>query len=64
MHLGHQNTLSKYSLGGTLLEATVEEKDLGIIIDPHMNFRKQTAAAVSKSIPDVGSHEAFLCNYQ
>ena len=32
-----------------MLEATVEEKDLGIIVDPHMNFHKQTAAAVSKA---------------
>ena len=32
-----------------MLEATVEEKDLGIIVDPHMNFHKQNAAAVSKA---------------
>ena len=49
MHLGHQNTIIKYSLGGTLLEATVEERDLGIIVDPNMTFHMQTAAAISKA---------------
>ena len=49
MHLGHQNAIIKLSLGGTLLEATVEEKGLRIIVDPHMTFHKQTAAAISKA---------------
>ena len=49
MHIGHQNPSTNYSLGGTLMEVTTEEKDLGIIVDTHMNFHKQTAVAISKA---------------
>ena len=49
MHMGHHNPELTYTLHGTPIEKTSEEKDLGIIIDNHLNFHRQTAAAVSKA---------------
>ena len=49
MHIGRRNPEQTYSLNGTPVEATDEERDLGVIIDKELRFRKQAAAAVSKA---------------
>ena len=49
MHIGRQNPGLRYHLGDTALEETVEEKDLGIVVDDHLKFHQQTAAAAAKA---------------
>ena len=48
-HLGHSNRRYQYTLNGQPLEATSEEKDLGVIIDDQLRFRKHAAAAVKRA---------------
>ena len=38
LHLGSRNRQHTYSLGNSLLESTVAERDLGVIIDSKMNM--------------------------
>ena len=45
-HIGANNTLHEYTMGGNILEQVKEEKDLGVLIDAELKFHKQTAAAV------------------
>ena len=48
-HIGTNNTLHEYTMGGKILERVKEEKDLGVLIDADLKFYKQTAAAVKKA---------------
>ena len=48
-HIGANNTLHEYTMGGNILEQVKEEKDLGVLIDAELKFHKQTAAAVKKA---------------
>ena len=62
MHLGHQNTIIKNNLGGTLLEATVEEKDLGNIVgSPPHDLPQADCCSNFGGLPDAGSCVAFFC---
>ena len=49
LHLGYSNRRHQYTLNGQLLEATREEKDLGVIIDDQLKFRNHAAAAVKRA---------------
>ena len=49
MHLGSTNLKHTYTMGGTNLAVTSEEKDLGVLIDDKLNFRSHIKAIVSKA---------------
>ena len=49
MHIGHRNPHLGYTLNGIPIEVTDEEKDLGVIVDCHLDFHKQASAAISKA---------------
>lgn len=43
LHLGYNNPQEDYSLEGTLLQTTHEEKDLGVVIDEELKFTRHVA---------------------
>ena len=49
MHLGPKNLKHTYTMGGTDLAVTSEEKDLGVLIDNKLNFRSHIKGIVSKA---------------
>ena len=49
MHLGHNNPKTTYSMGGSNLEETEEEKDLGVLIDNKLDFGKHIRTIVRKA---------------
>ena len=49
LHLGYGNTRHQYVLDGQPLDPTVEEKDLGVIIDDQLKFRRHAAVAVKRA---------------
>ena len=49
MHIGCRNPQLEYTLDGISLEATEEEKDLGIMTDNRLTFRKQASVAILKT---------------
>ena len=49
LHIGHNNTCHKYKMNGNKLDHVKEEKDLGVLIDDQLKFRRQAAAAVKKA---------------
>ena len=49
LHLGHGNPRHQYTLDGQILEASEEEKDLGVIVDDRLKFRKHAATAAKKA---------------
>jgi len=49
MHIGHRNPQTEYSLQGRLLESTVTEKDLGVVISSDLKFSKQCIEAEKKA---------------
>ena len=49
MHIGPCNQQHTYMLRGNVLQSTNNEKDLGVVIDPDLKFRKQAASAASKA---------------
>ena len=49
MHIGPGNQQHTYMLRGNVLQSTINEKDLGVVIDPDLKFRKQAASAASKA---------------
>ena len=52
MHLGKDNPLHEYTIENgnerNTLETTVAEKDLGVIVDPDLNFDKHITSTVNK----------------
>ncbi len=46
IHLGHKNKQYSYKLGDSELKTSVQEKDLGIIVDSKMNWSEQCIVAV------------------
>lgn len=48
MHFGSSNPNHKYKMGDTPLLEVTEEKDLGVLVDNKLRFRKQVSAAVAK----------------
>merc|ERR1712240_722354 len=49
MHLGNQNIKHTYTMGGSNLTATNEEKDLGVLIDDKLGFDKHIRSIVKKA---------------
>ena len=49
LHLGTSNPKLRYTMRGTYLEETESERDLGVIVDASLKFRRQAAAAVAKA---------------
>ena len=49
LHIGNQNSEGEYTLDGLQLKKTDLEKDLGIVMDSDLKFRKQAASAVAKA---------------
>ena len=49
MHIGSHNIEQPYSLGGVPVAVTGEERDLGIVIDSQLKFRRQAGVAISKA---------------
>ena len=49
MHLGSTNPKHTYTMGGTNLAVTSEEKDLGVLIDDKLNFRSHIKGIVGKA---------------
>ena len=49
LHLGRNNGSHTYTMRGINLEVTEAERDLGVLIDGSLKFRKQAAAAASKA---------------
>ena len=49
MHLGLTNPKHTYTMGGTNLAVTSEEKDLGVLIDDKLNFRSHIKGIVGKA---------------
>lgn len=49
MHLGKTNSKHTYTVGGTNLIVTTEERDLGLLIDDKLNFRSHIKGIVGKS---------------
>lgn len=62
MHLGYHNPGHAYVLNGTLIEATSEEKDLGVIIDDQLKFHGQASVAVSKASQILSVVKRSFCN--
>lgn len=49
LHMGPGNPRYQYEMYGTALQSVTEEKDLGVLVDEQLKFKKQAAAAVSKA---------------
>ena len=49
MHLGHNNPKITYSMGGSNLEETEEERYLGVLIDNKLDFGKHIRTIVGKA---------------
>ena len=62
MHLGHNNPKATYSMGGSNLQETEEERDLGVIIDNKLDFGSHIRNIVSKANKVLGMiRVSFSC---
>ena len=49
LHLGLNNPREEYVIEDTTLQQISVERDLGVLVDEHLKFREQAAAAASKA---------------
>ncbi|KFP03007.1 hypothetical protein N300_07678, partial [Calypte anna] len=49
LHLGKNNMMSQYRLGADLLESSVGERDLGVLVDKRMTMSQQCALVAKKA---------------
>ena len=54
MHLGYDNGKHEYTLNGTTLMETTEEKDLGVLIDKDLKFSSHIKGIVAKANRMIG----------
>jgi hypothetical protein len=54
IHLGHKNKEFNYKLGVSDLKKSVNERDLGVIVDSSMKFSSQCSAAVKNANSTLG----------
>ena len=47
LHFGH-NAMQRYRLEGQRLESCAEEKDLGVLVDTHLNMSRSCAQVAKK----------------
>ena len=62
MHLGYNNPRISYSMGGSNLEVTEEERDLGVLIDSKLDFGNHIRCIVGKANRVLGMiRVSFTC---